>query len=249
MTQFEKVIKYVSICLAIFLAVSIVIGGISILATIFGLGQNDILDDFYDIELSQDTERIEIDVSAASLKIIVGDKFALSTNIENLEVRSNSRLYVKQKQRRVGFHNTSAGEIIITVPANAELKSFELDAGAGSVEIERINTQAAEINMGAGALKVKGGVIGGLELDLGVGKTDITATLNGKTAINCGVGETNINIIGQKSDYTIDVDSGIGAITLDDMRIKNDTVIGDGKNKIEIDGGVGNVNIEFTLEQ
>lgn len=249
MTQFEKVIKYLSIGLAIFLAVSIVIGGISVLAAIFGLGEDNILVDFYDIELSQDTERIEIDVSAASLKIVAGDRFALSTNIENLEVRSNSRLYVKQKQRRVGFHNTSAGEIILTVPANAELRSFELEAGAGSVEIEYLNTQKAELNMGAGALNIKGGVIGGLELDLGVGKTDITAALNGKAAINCGVGETNINIIGQKGDYTIDVDSGIGAITLEGMRIKNDTVIGDGKNELEIDGGVGNINIEFTSEQ
>ena len=103
--------------------------------------------------------------------------------------------------------------------------------------------------MGAGALNIKGGVIGGLELDLGVGKTDITAALNGKAAINCGVGETNINIIGQKGDYTIDVDLGIGAITLEGMRIKNDTVIGDGKNELEIDGGVGNINIEFTSEQ
>ena len=46
MTQFEKVIKYLSIGLAIFLAVSIVIGGISVLAAIFGLGEDNILVDF-----------------------------------------------------------------------------------------------------------------------------------------------------------------------------------------------------------
>lgn len=250
MTQFQQIVKYLAIGLAVFLAVSIVMGGISILAAIFGLGQYKVLDDFYDVELSQNIEALDIDLSAASLKIIVGERFSLSTNIENLTVNSDdSRLYIKQEQKTISIHSTKIGEIILTIPANVKFQYFKLDAGAGEVDIELLNTQNAEIEMGAGALTVNGGEIGGLDLDLGVGETNLTATLNGNTTINCGVGETNIILVGQKSDYTLDIDTGIGEITLDKMRIKNDTVIGNGKNELEIDGGVGSINIEFVTEQ
>ncbi len=243
MTSFQRIVKYLSIGLASFLAVSIIIGGISILGLIFGFGSDEILDDPYDIEISQDIESIEIDISAASLKIVKGDKFSLSTNIEKVDVSAkNSRLYIKQKQKIV---SGKAGDIILTIPDNIHFKSFELDAGAGEVDIEVLNAKNVEIDMGAGALTVRDGNIDHLNLDLGVGETNLTAVINGDSEINCGVGETNINIRGEKSSYSLDINTGIGSVTIDNTTVKGNTVIGNGDNKIAIDGGVGSINIKF----
>lgn len=249
MTGFQQIVKYLSIALAIFLAASIIIGGISVLGAIFGRGHNNILDELYEVEISQDIEKIEIDISAASLEIVSGNKFSLSTNIDKLEVSSNnSKLYVKQNQKHVYVNTGKSGKIIITVPENINLKAFDLDAGAGAVYIECLNTQNADMDMGAGALTVRRGEIGNLELDLGVGETNLTSALKGRSSINCGVGETNINIIGQKSDYSIDIDTGVGLVTFENMHIKGNTVIGDGQYKLDIDGGVGSININFVNE-
>lgn len=249
MTHFQRVVKYIAIFLAFFLAFSIVVGGISLMAAIFGFENNSVLEEFYSVEISQDIDKVDIDISAASLKIVIGDRFSLSTNIGNLEASSeNSRLYVKQKQRHVNINSGKSGEIIITVPENASFKSFDLDAGAGAVDIECLNAERVDMDMGAGALTLRGGVIGKMELDLGVGKTDLTAAIKGNSSINCGVGKTDINILGQKSDYSFDIDTGIGSIMLENTIIGRDEVIGDGQYKIDIDGGVGSVNIDFINE-
>ena len=81
MTHFQRVIKYLALFLAFSLAAAIIFGGIGLMGTIFGISNNSVLDEMYSIELSQNIEHIDIDVSAASLKIVLGDKFALSTNI------------------------------------------------------------------------------------------------------------------------------------------------------------------------
>lgn len=249
MTRFQRIIKYCAIALALFLAVSIVVGGVSVFGMIFGLKGNNVLDDFYDVELSQDIEKIEIDVSAASVKIIVGERFLLSTNIENLIVDTdNSYLYIKQPTKHIFVNTGESGEVIITIPANSDFESFELDAGAGEIDIERLCTQYADIDMGAGALTIRNGKIEKLELDLGVGETNIAAKIGGNSKINCGVGETNLNILGDKNDYTLDIDAGIGSIEIDGMNVKHDAVIGNGKSKIEIDGDVGRINIDFIIE-
>ena len=249
MTHFQRVIKYLALLLAFFLTAAIIFGGIGLMGTIFGISNNSVLDEMYSIELSQNIEHIDIDVSAASLKIVLGDKFALSTNIGKLNLTSDSTLKIKQRQHQVfSINNGKSGEIILTIPADVVFKSFELDAGAGSIEIERLNSQSVEIDAGAGSINIKGGEIERLDLDLGVGKANITSAIKGKSNIDCGVGETNINLIGKMDDYTLDIDTGIGSITLNGTDIKGNTKIGNGQHKLEIDGGVGVVNINFVNE-
>ena len=249
MTHFQRVIKYFAIFLALSLAAAIIIGGIGLMATIFGIGNSSVLDEMYSIELSQNIESIDIDISAASLKIVLGDKFSLSTNIGKLNVTSDSTLKIKQKHHQVfSLNYGKSGEIILTIPSDAILKSFDLDAGAGSVEIECLNAKSVEIDAGACAINVKDGEIEHLELDLGVGEANITSAIKGKSTINCGVGETNINLLGRQSDYTLDINTGIGSVTINNSDIKGNTIIGNGQCKLEVDGGVGAINISFVNE-
>ena len=87
-----------------------------------------------------------------------------------------------------------------------------------------------------------------IDFDLGVGKIDITGSLLGSTKIDSGVGSTNVNIIGSKDDYKIDVDKGLGSINVDGESLKDNTSYGNGVNTIDIDGGVGSITINFNNE-
>ena len=80
------------------------------------------------------------------------------------------------------------------------------------------------------------------------GNADITSAIKGKSTINCGVGETNINLLGRQSDYTLDINTGIGSVTINNSDIKGNTIIGNGQCKLEVDGGVGAINISFVNE-
>ena len=51
-----------------------------------------------------------------------------------------------------------------------------------------------------------------------------------------------------KRNYQIKVDKGVGNATLDGKSIRDDSVYGDGQNRIDIDGGIGSVDIEFEEE-
>ena len=249
MTHFQRVIKYLALFLAFSLAAAIILGGIGLVGTIFGISSNSVLAEMYSIELSQNIEKIDINLSASSLKIELGDRFALTTNIGKLNVTSDSTLKIKQKHHQVfSINHGKAGEIILTIPYGAMLKFFDLDAGAGSVEIECLNAKSVEIDTGAGAININGGEIEHLYLDLGVGEANITSAIKGKSSINCGVGETNINLIGKMDDYILNIDTGIGSVTFNDTNIKGNTTIGNGQYKLEIEGGVGAINIKFVNE-
>ena len=52
-------------------------------------------------------------------------------------------------------------------------------------------------------------------------------------------------LLGSKDDYKIELDKGIGEATLEGESLKDDSVYGSGENKIDIDGGVGAINIDF----
>lgn len=84
-----------------------------------------------------------------------------------------------------------------------------------------------------------------LDLDLGVGKITLTSKLTGINEINSGVGETNINLLGIKEDYQIKVDKGIGSIDIDGENILNNTYYGNGTSRVDIDGGIGSINVRF----
>lgn len=201
-----------------------------------------------------------------NLKVFEGDHFALYSNIKNLLAgEENGTLIIKQKQKIVGIHTNKVGEVLLMIPTRHEFNSFNIESGAGNVEIEFLQavsmdfefgagsanidnivaTKRARIEMGAGKLNIDSGVLNCLDLDLGVGKTVINAKVNGTSSIECGVGNTHLNLIGMRDDYCIDIDTGIGSISVDGTHVGGSQIIGNGPNRINIDGGVGSIVINY----
>lgn len=61
-----------------------------------------------------------------------------------------------------------------------------------------------------------------------------------------GIGETSLVLVGTDNDYKIELDKGIGEAWLDGKKMSDDSFYGSGSRRIEIDGGVGELNISFT---
>lgn len=266
MTEMQKIIKYLAMAFAIFLTITIISGICGAIASFsFLFGDKKVNGKFNNYPVSEVVEELVIDTSIANLTIKTEDEFRIESNHKYLKVKeSGGKLKISEKRKWLisnpngvkliiyvpeGTHfseadiNTGAGKVIIdTLSAD----KIDLDLGAGEAQIGKLTAnQSIKIDGGAGELVIKEGLLNNLDLDMGVGELDLTGKLLGDCKLDYGIGETNLTLLGSKENYTIALDKGVGKATVDGESMKDESVYGIGANQIDIDGGVGELNVMF----
>jgi len=268
MSELQKLIKYFAIAFAIFLIFNIISGimrGTIFLSKIFDDNDKTISEKLEGIDINQNVNVLDIDVSSVSIIIKKGEKFKAETNNKyiNCEQDNNKLFITEEKHNWFNFKNDS--DLIIYVPENfifdgvsiengagklnaekINTKKLYLDLGAGKVEIDNLNvSDDTKINGGAGEIIISNGNMNDLDLDMGVGKLTLSSYLKGSNEIDAGVGEVDLTLFGKESDYKINIDKGIGSATINGEDIKDGKSYGNGKNELDIDGGVGSIKIKI----
>ena len=87
--------------------------------------------------------------------------------------------------------------------------------------------------------------INNLKANLGIGEFVFSGKLTGKNKIDSGIGAIKINLMDNKNNYTINVSKGLGSVTLDGQKLEMNRVYGTGENYLDVDGGIGEIKIEF----
>lgn len=203
---------------------------------------------------------LDIELNYTDLIIKKGEKFKVETNNKYVSVSENgNKLFVKEKKHRI-FSKDSDADITIYVPDNI-FEKVDIEAGAGQVNISELKANELEIEFGAGQasinnlyvyknayidggsgnISINSSTMNNLELDLGVGKFVLNALLTGNSNIETGVGSFEANLVGD--DYMIEFDSGIGKATYNGEKMEKNNFYGKGKNRIELEAGVGVVKI------
>lgn len=59
------------------------------------------------------------------------------------------------------------------------------------------------------------------------------------------IGKVSIKLLGDKDNYKFKINKGIGAIDIAGEEMKDGQEWGNGKNYIDIDGGIGEIKINF----
>ena len=270
MTQTQKIIKYCAITLAVLLVVGIISGIVQTLGWIFMLTDDDNGDDaFYDMQaLITDYKgediSLDIDIGASDLVIRTGEKFEVSSNGRYIVCRQRGERIVIEERPHISFGVEAEVQIIITLPEGFEFEKVDMDLGAGKVEIATLSceildldlgagnftaesltaTKRADIDGGAGKIIIDGGSLAELELDMGVGALYLHSELLGTSDLDMGVGEVGLWLLGDKSSYKVDIDRGIGEVFFDGSYVSGGT-FGNGSRRVDIDGGVGRIEIYF----
>lgn len=274
MTSIQKVIKYLAIAFAIFLIVSIIstiTAAIFALSGILGLKQD--IEQSMNSEMvatdlgNNDIRTLDIEIAFTNLTIKTGETLKIETDNNNINYRQdNQKLEIKEKNKN-WFVNYVEKELILYLPEDIEFEKVKIATGAGKIDIETLKTEKllfelgageteiqdlnvskeCEIDGGAGKLSILNGAINDLDLDMGVGEVNLTSNITGKNEINAGVGSLNIDLQGEKDSYKIQADKGLGSIKIDGKEISDGEVFGNGENYIEVDGGVGNIKIDFAV--
>ena len=264
MSMQQKIIKYIALALAIGLAVSIIggiFGVIGIYNTFFG--ENSVCDEMRTYEVSDDICALDIEISAADITIKEGDTFSVESNLKHLRVKEKACcLSIVQTGNFRGSHDGAV--LIITVPVGT-VDSIHLQTGAGKFTAENLTAETLNLHFGAGEVSIgtlvatervfieggtgritiSDGALHDLDLDMGVGELNLTSLLTGDCELNTGVGKLNLNLIGVQEDYALEIEKGIGKIYVDGEKVTDYGSFGNGENKIDIDGGIGAINITF----
>lgn len=282
MTTIQRIIKYCATAFAIFIIVSIVS------AVLFGLNMFSEFLGFQRKERMQETQsnsihtevgkeekaekefdntqiaKLKIDIEYATLTIQQGEKFKVASNTSNIEAKQiDDQLTIREKNVNL-FRTNSPRRIIVTIPKNTILDTIKIEAGAGEINIEKLQckkldldigagkttvqdievTQKAEIEGGAGKVEILSGEIANLDLDMGVGTFKLASSLLGNSEINAGVGKLEVILKNGIENYNIKANKGIGSITLGGKEVSNKSTYGQGENNIKIEGGIGSIEIK-----
>ncbi len=262
MNTFQKVIKYLAMAFAVFLTVGIIGGGLSILGGFFF---NDAVSkEIKTYAMLSDINEIKIEIGAADFTIEQGESFFVESNLKYLNVEDNDGVLTIQETKKFS-RNYNGAVLRLYIPADTVFGSVDISTGAGKFTVDylsanninfelgagevSINTlvakESANIEGGAGKIVISDGALHNLDLVMGVGQLNLTSALSGVSKFNMGIGESNINVIGNKEDYRLDIEKGIGNITVDGTSVSNTKNFGNGSNFIEVHGGIGAIHIQF----
>lgn len=274
MTSLQKVIKYLAISFAIFLIViiiSTILGVFYALSSVLGLKKDSkIASDEISITNFENTDiaTLDIEVGYTNLKIKTGDFLRIETNNSNINCKQNNQnLQIKEKNHN-WFSNSENLDLILYIPENLEFEEVKINAGTGKISVENLTVNNLSFELGAGESEIQklnvskkcniaggagkvnilSGIINDLDLDMGVGEVNLDVSITGKSDIDAGIGSLNMELQGNKEDYEIKTDKGIGSVKIDGKEVLDGEIYGDGEKYIEIDGGIGNITVNFKSE-
>lgn len=257
MSSTQKIIKYFGIGIAFLLIFSIFSFLIDIVLSI----GNSFIPNIEPRNVSLNSNYLDVSLKFSRLEIKSGDSFDVSTDSKYISVNNdNNKITIKEK----GHFNFNITDVVtVIVPSSYVFDDVLIDAGAGSVSIDRLVTKNlsfdigvgnvvindlvvyndTSIDGGAGKFVINNGTINDLDYDMGAGDTNINAFINGSSEVDCGVGKLDLNLFNDMSDLSLDLSLGIGSVKFNGADVVKDSVLGTGRNVIEIDGGVGDINI------
>lgn len=265
MTTFQKVIKYLAFVFAIVLTISIIGGLLGVVGLFGGLFDGDaVLEDAKTYTVSDNITELDISINAADFTIKQADAFSVESNLKNLTVKEKDGVLIIEENKKFGVTYTNA-TLILYIPADTVFEKADITTGAGRLTVDSLSADSlklelgagevnigtltaaknADIDGGAGRITISGGTLHNLDLDMGVGQLNLTSAILGNSEFDLGIGESNITLIGSKDDYDIDAEKGIGNITVDGETVSNLNGNGNGENDIEINGGIGAINLAF----
>lgn len=299
MTTAQKIIKYFAIALAASLIVAIfssIIFGLSQAGHMIGIftesdrpedgnsGRKEPIGSEGNVSGSQDDgamENVKIDLKEKeitaldvelkyiNLQIKQGEYFAVETNDTDITCMQNRETFVIKDEKKLKFKNQEDRELIVYIPEGFCFQDVEIEAGAGEMEIDYLQTEElsldlgagkttihellvlreADIDSGAGKIEILSGTLKNLDLNQGVGHLTLCCELIGNSEVDAGIGNVELELLGSLEQYSFKANKGLGPITLNGEELTDGVRYGNGDCFVKIDGNVGKIQIACKEKQ
>lgn len=216
------------------------------------------------LEINLDYCELEI-IEGTTLKVEATDK---SDNQIVAKLQDNKLVIEDKNTNRNWYQGQNfVPKVTIYVPENYELEKVSIKTGASETKIEDLKCEKLEIKMGAGKYTIhsitvkeakleagagettiKNATFDTLKLEGGIGKIVATSKILNHAEINCGVGKVDLNLIGTMQDYKIKVSTGFGNFMVNNRKIHDNEIMGEGDVTIKVDAGVGETLVNLVEE-
>ncbi len=265
MTNFQKAVKYFAIVLSFALIVGMVAGvvkGVSVLAKLTDLTTSD---GKVEVVKEETIKKIRIKLFRTDLVIVEGESFNAETDNDDVTVKEVFGTLVVEENSKSIVDSIKKSKFVLTVPKDYALdqikittgagrfsaqtlnaEKIDLNFGAGEVGIDKIiSSEKTEITGGAGKVEIRDGKTDDLDLDMGMGKLYYRAEITGRSELDCGMGDMELILLGGEENYSVDLDKGLGLASINGVSYDDGADYGDGENKLDINGGVGEIKVKF----
>ena len=265
MTTYQRIIKSLAIILAMIIILLIMYCIINIINNVFDLSFLYNNENHYEKSFRNLT-RIKIDSKTSQINIKSGNKYKIiidNTN-KNYDIKETKKSIEVEEKKLLIKKKKDKTSITIYIPRKKRLNELNIDSDIGIVNIDNVDInildleeKAGTININnsnilktilegkAGKITINKSYLNNLELETKVSKVDINAYITGISKIKSGISSINISLLGSKNDYQIKSNKKVGSIIINDEEQKNNSLYGYGENYIEVENGIGTVNIEF----
>ena len=144
------------------------------------------------------------------------------------------------------------GTLLVEIPLTA--KKISISVGAGECEVlEKLAAQdKMSVEVDAGTISLQELETEELEINGGVGEFTAELIRAEKIDIEGGVGSVEVTVAGRESDYSYDIECGVGSVAVGDSDYSglgsSKSIENPGNKEIQIECGVGNVEVSFEDE-
>ncbi len=193
--------------------------------------------------------KVKASMSGSTLKIEDSDAWRIK-NSDSVRITMwiPAQLSEQSHLKKIKLEQ-ARGQIISEIPLTA--KEISINVGAGECDIRERLTAEKKISLEVEAGRLSVGELEAEKVDISGGVGELTASLiqAEKIGIEGGVGSVQIKAAGKESDYSYDIDCGVGGVTIGNRSYSGlsagETIKNQGSKEIEIDCGVGNVEVSF----
>lgn len=258
-TIYKVLISFgIGICL-IFAGLSI--GGLSELSEVGLLGHLNLrwgsheIDD-RDFTASYNIDNLEVNVHNGNVQ------FHTDSHIESIRITAHQlyngfdiyqkgdKIVVEQPHYWWFAQKYERAQIDIYIPENMTLDTVKLNMSAGVLNVNDLKAKTVKVDAAAGRVKVNQLECQELKVNTAMGQTSLQkVTVHEKASIDVGAGSASIHLSGSENDYDTSVSVGLGHVKVGDTSFSGiadrDSHHNDGKTKLDIDCGLGNVNVEM----
>ncbi len=124
--------------------------------------------------------------------------------------------------------------------------SLDLDLGTGSLTGDDIECNEFDLDSGTGNITLTNVVFHETNIDCETGLLDLSGRLLGDTDITCEVGKLNLTLKDYEENYNINIKKGLGTLTVNGATFnKFHSSPPNASHYLEIEGGIGDINIDF----
>ena len=150
MKPWQTAVRYGAIVLAVILIINIVGWGLKIVGAVLGFASSGTLDESKTYECDADTDKLEINISAAQLIIRIEkcESITVKTNLKGVSVKERSNtLKINDNKGFLSIPDTE-GFVEIMIPEGTRLNKIDLDLGAGETLLSAICADEVDIDGG-----------------------------------------------------------------------------------------------------